>query len=419
MHGVFDGIFLHLKLGTINTDMSLTNTACKQASPKDRDYKLSDEKSLFLLVTKKGAKYWRLNYRFAKKQKTLALGVYPEVSLKEAREKTAAVRKSIDEGKDPSLIKKAQKLSILKAGANSFEVVAWEWFEKEKPSWSAKHIKKQKSLIENNLIPHIGKFPVTEITPLILLDCLRKAEARGVLETANRLKQISGQVFRYAVITGRLDRDPSIDLKDALKTPQAKHYAAITEPKQFGQLLRAIDGYEGTTTVAIALKLAPMLFVRPGELRHMEWEELFFEDKEWRIPGAKMKSRQPHIVPLSKQALRLLEEIFLLTGRWKYVFPGIRSKSRPMSDNSLNAALRRLGYSTDEVTTHGFRATARTMLDEKLDFAPHLIEHQLAHTVKDPLGRAYNRTSHLEQRKEMMQGWADYLEELKVTLNNK
>tara|TARA_R110002110_G_scaffold414951_1_gene647105 strand:- start:385110 stop:386294 length:1185 start_codon:yes stop_codon:yes gene_type:complete len=389
--------------------MPLTNIQCKEASPKEKDYKLSDGKGLYLLVTKKGSKYWRLKFRFARKEKVLALGVYPEVTLKEARNKTYLARKQLEDGIDPAATKRAKKLSLLQSAANSFEVLAWEWFEKEKDSWSPAHVKKQKYLLEKNLLPYLGKLPITDITPLVLLDCLRKAESRGALETARRLRQVAGQVFRYAVVTGRAERDPTTDLRGALKPPKVRHFPAITDPKRLGELLRAIDGFEGTPTVAIALKLAPLLFVRPGELRKMEWAEIDFEAKEWNIPAHKMKMDQPHLVPLSDQAISLLKEIEPITGRWQYVFPSERSRRKPMSDNTLNAALRRLGYSKDEVTAHGFRATARTLLDEVLRFEPHLIEHQLAHNVRDPLGRAYNRTKHINQRKKMLQSWADYL----------
>jgi integrase len=386
---------------------------CREASPRKKDYKLGDGRGLYLLVTKKGHKYWRLKFRFAQKEKVLALGVYPDISLKKARDKTYQAKQQLEEGIDPTATRKAQKLSLLEKTANSFEVIAWEWFEKEKDSWSSAHVKKQKYLLEKNLLPYLGKLPITDITPLVLLDCLRKAESRGALETARRLRQVAGQIFRYAVITGRAERDPTTDLRGALKPPKVRHFPAITDPKRLGELLRAIDSFEGTPPVAIALKLAPLLFVRPGELRKMEWNEIDFKAKEWNIPATKMKMNQPHLVPLSRQAMELLKELEPLTGRWQYVFPSERSRRKPMSDNALNAALRRLGYSKDEVTTHGFRATARTLLDEALEFEPHLIEHQLAHEVKDSLGRAYNRTKHLKQRKLMMQSWSDYLNRLK------
>ena len=395
--------------------MPLTDIQCREASPGKKDYKLGDGRGLYLLVTKKGSKYWRLKFRFAQKEKVLALGVYPDVSLKKARDKTYLAKQQLEEGVDPTATRKAQKLSLLEKAANSFEVIAWEWFEKEKDSWSPAHVKKQKYLLEKNLLPYLGKLPITDITPLVLLDCLRKAESRGALETARRLRQVAGQVFRYAVVTGRAERDPTSDLKGALKPPKVRHFPAITDPKRLGELLRAIDGFEGTPPVAIALKLAPLLFVRPGELRKMEWDEIDFKAKEWNIPATKMKMNQPHLVPLSRQAIELLKELEPLTGRWQYVFPSERSRRKPMSDNALNAALRRLGYPKEEVTTHGFRATARTLLDEILEFEPHLIEHQLAHEVKDSLGRAYNRTKHLKHRTLMMQEWSNYLDMLKTS----
>lgn len=397
--------------------MALTDLQCRRAKTLEKDYKLYDEKGLYLLVTKAGQKYWRFKYRYAGKEKLLALGVFPEVGYKRAKNKRDEARLKLQDGIDPSAERKANKLAITKAHENSFERVALEWFGKEKGNWSHAHIKKQDLLIKNNLIPYLGSYPVSEITPIILLDCLRKIEARGALETARRVKQVAGQIFRYAVATGRADRDPSGDLKGALQSPKTKHYPAITEPKAFGELLRAIGSFNGTPTVTTALQLAPLVFVRPGELRHMEWQEIDLGKAQWVIPAEKMKMRQSHIVPLSKQAIQLLKEIGPLTGRWQFVFPGERSRRRPMSDNALNAALRRLGYSKDEMTTHGFRASARTLLDEELGFEPYLIEQQLAHEVKDPLGRAYNRTKHLPQRKKLMQTWADYLDSLKAKNN--
>lgn len=394
--------------------MPLTNVQIKQVQPKEKDFKIYDEKGLFLLVKRNGAKYWRFKYRFSGKEKYMAFGVYPEVSLKDAREYRDKARSLIRDDLDPMDERKKRRLAIENAHSNDFEIIAREWFAKEKDAWADSHIKKQLGLIENNLIPYLGQLPIREITPPILLDCLRKIEARGALETARRTKQVSGQIFRYAIATGKADRDPSFDLKGALKTPQTRHFSAITEPKQFGDLLRSIDGFDGTAVVATALKLAPLLFVRPGELRHMEWTEIDFDKREWRLPAEKMKMKQPHIVPLATQAIHLLETIQPLTARWQYVFTGERSRRRPMSDNALNAALRRLGYTKEEHTTHGFRASARTLLDEELEFDAKYIEHQLSHEVRDPLGRAYNRTKHLSQRKEMMQSWADYLDRLKI-----
>ena len=393
--------------------MALTNIAVKKAPPKEKDYKLADEKGMYLLVTKAGSKYWRFKYRYANKEKLLALGVYPEVSLKAAREARDKAKLLLSDNIDPMGAKKAQKRAVLEADANYFQVIAYEWLEKEKHAWRDSHLKKQKGLLENNLLPYIGKIPVSDITPPILLDCLRKIEKRGAIETTRRCNQVAGQIFRYAIATGRAERDPSADLKGALKTPIVKHFASITEPIGVAALLRAIDGFKGSPTVKAALRLAPMLFVRPGELRQMEWSEVDIDKAEWRLPKEKMKMKQPHIVPLSAQAIEILGEQKLFSGNYQYVFPGERSRRRPMSDNALNAALRRLGYTKEEMTTHGFRAMARTLLDEELGFAHHLIEHQLAHEVRDPLGRAYNRTKHLPQRRKMMQEWSDYLSGLK------
>lgn len=326
----------------------------------------------------------------------------------------------MDNGTDPSAVRRAEKMARVESGANSFEVIAREWFAKEQSNWSPAHVKKQLWLLENNLFPYIGKAPISSISPPTLLDALRRIESRGALETTRRAKQVASQVFRYAIATGRAERDPSTDLKGALKTPKTSHFSAITEPKAVGKLLNMIDEYEGTPTVKAALQLAPLVFVRPGELRHMEWEEISFDDAEWRLPAKKMKMKQPHIVPLSRQAIDILREHELLTGKWQYVFPSERSKKRAMSENALNAAMRRMGISKEEMTTHGFRAMARTLLDEELNFAHHLIEHQLAHEVRDPLGRAYNRTKHLPHRKDMMQAWANYLDQLRLisTSNN-
>lgn len=397
--------------------MALTDTAIKQAAPAPgkRYRKLHDSGGLFLFLTDAGAKYWRLAYRVDGKQKTLSLGPYPRVGLKDARRLATEARAKLDCGIDPSAARKAEKLSRQTASANTFEVILREWFEKEKGKWAPSHIKKQTSLVETHLIPLLGAYPIANITPPVLLQALRKIEARGTLETCSRVKAISGSVFRYGIVTGRCERDPSADLKGALKSPKTTHFAAITDPNDFGALLRAIDGLSGSLIVTTAMKLAPMLFVRPGELRKAEWSEIDLDEAVWAIGAHKMKMHQPHIVPLSRQAIELLKELEPLTGHGQYVFPGERSRKIPMSDNTLNACLRRMGYSKEQMVAHGFRASARTLMDEVLGVAPHLIEQQLAHTVRDPLGRAYNRTKHLPQRKKMMQRWSDYLDELKVS----
>lgn len=399
--------------------MPLTNTTIKQIKPKEKDFWLSDQKGLRLLVKPNGSKYWRLKYRFAGKQKTLALGVYPDVSLKSARTKTEEARALLSNHQDPSSVKRNRKHLIISTNECTFSDIAEQWFRNEDSNWSAAHSKKQRWIIDRNLIPYLGNYPISDITPPILLAALRKIEDRGVLETARRSKQVAGQIFRFAVASGIIERDPTPNLKGALQTPQSKHYACITEPRQLGKLLFAIETYEGTRTVQNALKLLPLLFVRPGELRHMEWEEIDWQQKVWNIPGSKMKMKQPHAVPLPKQGIAILKDQQLITGHLNLIFPSDRSRTRPMSENAINAALRRMGFTKDEMTAHGFRATARTILDEILEFEPHLIEHQLAHEVKDPLGRAYNRTKHLPQRKNMMQNWADYLEVLATKASNR
>ena len=397
--------------------MPLNALKAKQAKPKERDYKISDEKGLYLLVKKTGAKYWRLKYRVAGKEKLLALGVYPVVSLKEARERRDETRIVLANGLDPSELKRTNKTARQRAAESSFKVVAQEWYEKQSPQWSPSHSNRVKAALERDLYPLIGNNPILSIAATDILDCLRKVEARGAIETAHRVKQIAGQVFRYAVATGRAERDPTSDLKGALAAPKKEHLAAITDPDEVGRLLLAIDSYEGTFTVKNALKLAPLVFVRPTELRHAETNEINLEDAEWLIPAKKMKSKRDHIVPLSKQATNILENQLQLTTSEKYVFPSARSLHRPMSDNAILVAMRSMGIPKEKMSGHGFRAMARTLLDEVLGFRVDIIEHQLAHAVKDPTGCAYNRTSHLHQREEMMQKWADYLDSLKADVN--
>ena len=392
----------------------LSDVAAKNAAPKDKPYKLADGAGLYLEVMPTGSKYWRLKFRYAGKEKRLALGVYPAVTLKSARKAARDARDGLAAGIDPTETRRQDKLERSVGAANSFRAVALEWYEKEKPHWSESHIKRAGWLLEKNLFPWLGHRPIAEINPPELLTTLRKTESKGTLETAHRAKQIAGQIFRYAVATGRAERDPTPDLKGALATPKGGHHAAIIDPKAVGDLLRAIDGFRGTPAVMAALKLSPLLFCRPGELRHMEWAEIDWEQERWEIPAEKMKLRLPHIVPLCAQALAILRDIQPITGRSKYVFPSARGASRPLSENGVRTALRTLGFTNDEMTPHGFRAMARTILDEVLGYRVECIEHQLAHAVKDANGRAYNRTSHLPQRKEMMQAWADYLDVLKI-----
>jgi len=394
--------------------MPLTAVAANQAPPKDKPYKLADEKGLYLHVMPNGSKYWRLKYRFGRTEKVLALGVHPETNLKAAREKREEARKLLSNGIDPSDVKRAQKAIQGEAAENSFKAVALEWFARKMADKSQGHQVRTMRALEKDLFPVIGNHPIGSITPPQLLAALRRIESRGAVETAYRAKQTAGQIFRYAVATGRAERDPSADLKGALATHTKKHLAAITDPKEVGKLLLAIDQYIGTPTVKAALQLSPLLFQRPGELRQMEWTEIDWEKEQWELPAEKMKMGQPHIVPLSKQALEILREIQRLNGTRRYVFPSARGASRPLSENGVRTALRTMGYDNDTMTPHGFRAMARTILDEVLGFRPDHIEHQLAHAVKDPNGRAYNRTKYLEQRRKMMQTWADYLDRLKL-----
>ncbi len=394
--------------------MPMTAIAANQAKPKDKPYKLADEKGLYLQVMPNGGKYWRLKYRFGGKEKVLALGVHPEIGLKEAREKRDDARKLISGGIDPSDVKRIQKAIQGEATENSFKAVALEWFTRKMADKSQGHQDRTMRALEKDLFPMIGGHPIGGITPPQLLAALRRIESRGAVETAYRAKQTAGQIFRYAVASGRAERDPSHDLKGALATHKKKHLAAITDPKEVGKLLVAIDSYTGTPTVKAALQLSPLLFCRPGELRQMEWTEIDWDKAQWELPAEKMKMGQPHVVPLSRQAQDILQEIQRLNGTRRHVFPSARGASRPLSENGVRTALRTMGYDNDTMTPHGFRAMARTILDEVLGFRVEWIEHQLAHAVKDANGRAYNRTSHLEQRRDMMQKWADYLDRLRL-----
>lgn len=394
--------------------MSLTATTVKQAKLQEKPYKLSDEKGMYLLVSPSGSKCWRLKYRYAGKEKNLALGVYPDVSLAKARDKRDQARTALADGIDPSEVKKARKLASQQEAADSFKVIATEWFNTMMKDRSKSHRNRTKRALEKDLYPPIGHRPIAQLGAPEVLRALRKIESRGAVETAHRTKQIAGQVFRYAVATGRADRDPTGDLKGALSNPKKGHHAAITDPKDVGILLVAMDGYTGSEVVKTALLLSPLLLCRPGELRHMEWTELNREEARWEIPAEKMKTKTPHIVPLSQQVQDLLRELEKLTGSGRYVFPSARGKSRPLSENGVRTALRTLGYDNDTMTPHGFRAMARTILDEVLGERVDWIEHQLAHAVRDSNGRAYNRTAHLNGRREMMQKWADYLDSLRA-----
>jgi len=394
--------------------MPLTNTAIKNVKPGDKTLRLFDGGGLYLEVAPSGGKWWRLKYRFDGKEKRISLGVYPDVSLKDARQRRDDARKLLANSTDPGANRKAVKASKTEGAGNSFEVIAREWYAKNAANWTEDHGSRIIRRLERDAFPWIGSRPIAEIKAPELLAVLRRIEERGAVETAHRALQNCGQVFRYAIATGRAERDPSPDLKGALPPVKQSHHAAITDPKAIAELLRALDGYQGQLVTQCALRLAPLFFVRPGELRKAEWSEIDLDKAEWNIPAERMKMREPHLVPLCTQAVKILQELQLLTGNGHYVFPGARTNGRPMSDNAVLAALRRMGFAKDEMSGHGFRAMARTILDEVLQVRPDFIEHQLAHAVRDPNGRAYNRTAHLAERRKMMQQWADYLDRLKA-----
>lgn len=392
--------------------MSLTDTAIRQAKPAAKPVRMFDTGGLYLEIAPSGGKWWRLKYRHADKEKRLSLGVYPAVGLKDARDRRDAARKLLAAGVDPSENRKAAKSASSERAANSLEVVAREWFAKFSLKWAANHADRTLRRLERDIFPWIGSRPIAEVTAPELLAVIRRIEGRGALETAHRALANCGQVFRYAIATGRAERDLSADLRGALPPVQQEHFAAITDPAQVGGLLRAIDGYQGTLTVKCALRLAPLVFVRPGELRKAKWSDIDLDAAQWRYIVTKTKT--DHIVPLSTQAAEILRELHELTGSSEYCFPSPRSWKRPMSDNAILSALRRSGIGKEEMSGHGFRAMARTILDEVLGVRPDYIEHQLAHAVRDPNGRAYNRTAHLPERRAMMQQWADYLDKLKA-----
>ena len=387
--------------------MPLTDTQIRNAKPREKIYKLYDGGGLYLEVSPKGGKWWRIKYRFGGKEKRLSLGVYPDVSLKDARKRRDEARKLLANDVDPGEYRKAAK-------ANSFELVAREWYTKHSPNWTDSHGSRIIRRLERDIFPWIGGKAIAEITAPQLLEVIRRVEHRGALETAHRALGNCGQVFRYAIATGRAERDPSADLRGALPPVKGTHFASVTEPKEVAEILRALDGYKGTLPVRCALRLAPLVFVRPGELRHAEWADINLDAAEWRYTVSKTGTQ--HIVPLARQAVAILEELKPLTESGRYVFPSARNPrgDKPMSDNAILAAMRRMGIGKDEMSGHGFRAMARTILDEVLGFRPDYIEHQLAHAVRDPNGRAYNRTAHLEERRKMMQEWADYLDKLKA-----
>jgi integrase len=392
--------------------MPLTDVAIRSAKPDSKPFKLADGGGMFLLVSPAGGKLWRLKYRFDGKEKLLALGAYPEISLLKARERREAARRLLADGIDPSEQRRAEKAEKQAKNENTFETVARSWYKTKSVKWTPAYGERLLRRLERDLFPAIGRRPIADITPVELLATLRKIEARGAIETAHRARSDAGQIFRYAVAEGKAERDIASDLSDALSPKIVTHLPAVTEPAKVAELLRALDGYSGSFIVECAIKLAPMVFVRPGELRKALWSDVDLDAAEWRYVVSKTKT--PHIVPLATQAVEILRNLHEVTGRGRYVFPCARGSDRPMSDNAILAAMRRSGIPAEEMTGHGFRAMARTILDEVLGFRPDFIEHQLAHAVKDPNGRAYNRTAHLADRKKMMQSWADYLDKLKA-----
>jgi integrase len=399
----------------------LSDTQIRTTRPGERPVRLYDERGLYIEITPSGGRWWRFKYRFAGKEKLLSMGTYPDTGLKAAREKRDRARALLAEGVDPSATRLAEKASRANVVLNSFEAVAREWHATiHVAQVSAAHAARTLIRLEQDVFPWLGGLSVDDIKPPQLLQTMRRIEARGAIETAHRALQACGQVFRYAIATGRAERDPTPDLRGALKPVLVRHMPAITDPKRVGELLRAIESYKGMPITRAALQLAPLVFVRPGELRKAEWVEFDLDVAQWRIPAERMKrtkqeklSGAAHVVPLSRQAMAIVRDLHPLTGHGRYLFPSPRTGERPMSDNGVLSALRRMGFPGDEMTGHGFRAMARTLLAERLNVDEAVIEAQLAHAVRDSLGRAYNRTGFLEQRRRMLQTWADYLDKLR------
>jgi integrase len=391
----------------------LTDNTCRKAKPTTKAFKLFDGGGMFLAVLPSGTKAWRLKYRVGGKERLLSLGTYPEVSLAGARTKRDELRRQIHEGIDPSAQRKAQKAAQAEIAVNTFEAVALEWLARFSPGWAPTHTRGVDRILKKDVLPWLGSKLIADLKAPEVLAVLRRIESRGALETAHRARTNIGQVCRFAVATGRAEGDPTAALRGALPATKPDHFAAVIEPAKLGDLLRVIWTYnEGTPIVAAALKMAAMLFVRPGELRVAQWSDIDLDKAQWAFTIS--KTGQPHIVCLAAQAVEVLKELQLLTGRGRYVFPSARTNTRPMSDAAVNAALRRLGIDKATASGHGFRASARTLLDEVLGFRPDLIEAQLGHAVRDANGRAYNRTSFLLERKKMMQEWADYLDKLRA-----
>ncbi|MEE9339414.1 MAG: integrase arm-type DNA-binding domain-containing protein [Methylococcaceae bacterium] len=407
----------------------LPETTIRSAKPKDKPYRLTDGNGLYLLINPNGTKYWRLDYTFQQRRKTLSLGTYPIITLSNARDQKLEAKQNIKKGIDPSSLRKTEKQQIkhnnekeqrLADGIpmqGSFEEIARQWGKLEVKGWDNKN-ERTKRLLKRNIFPTLGHRPITEIKPAELREALYVMRDTGILESANRTLRICARIYRYAVMNEFCMMDITLSLKGILNPAQVNHFSAVTEPKEVRKLLQSIDEYEGSFIVKCALQLAPLVFVRPNELRSMEWKHINSETNEWRYLVSKTKTQ--HIVPLSKQAVAILESLKPLTGQSRYVFPSLRTPNgdRCISENTLNAGLRRMDWSKEQMTAHGFRALARTLLDEALKVRPGFIEHQLAHRVIDANGRAYNRTSFLPERREMMQKWADYLDDLKDKQNN-
>lgn len=395
--------------------MALTDLKTKGSKPRPKPYKISDEKGLHLLVKENGSKLWRMSYRFDGKQKTLALGAYPDVSLSNARDKRDEARKLLANGQDPSEVKKARKAGRLVRAANSFEVVARRWHGKKKADWSDSYSSKVIQLLERDVFPWIGGKAIADLEAPEFLTVARRLEARGVIDTAHRAMQLCGQIMRFAVAESTVNRNPVSDLRGAIQSAKTEHMASVTDPVRVGEILRMFDGFKGSYQVMQALKLAPLVFTRPGELRQAKWSDIDLDKALWTIPGERMKMGETHIIPLSTQAVAILRDMEPFSGHLDHVFPGARDPKRPMSNAAVNAALKRLGIDTqNELTGHGFRAMARTILHEQLDYQPDVIEVQLAHKVPGPLGATYARTKFIKQRIGMMQEWADYLGRLKT-----
>ena len=390
----------------------LTRLQIEAIRSPPKTLRLYDGRGLYIEFSPSGGRWWRLKYRFKGKEKRISLGVYPDTGIKEARDKREAARQQIAAGMDPGQQRKAERQTLTEQTQNTFEAIVREWFAMVSPTWVKSHSGKIIRRLEREVFPWLGSKPIKEVTAPELLAVLRRIEARGFNETAHRTMQHCGCAFRYAIATGRAERDPTRDLAGALAPTVTKHFASLSDPVAVGQLLRAIDEYAGEFTTACALRLAPLLFVRPGELRKAEWKEIDMAKAEWRIPAARMKMRSAHIVPLSRQAVGILEELNPVTGMRLLVFPGAANHTRPMSENTINLALRRLGYSTKEMTAHGFRGMASTLLNEQ-GWNPDAIERQLAHVERNAVRAAYNHAQFLPERRKMMQAWADYLDSLK------